>query len=269
MKLVHIVNRLMKPMAITATAHASLMMVVNRHINDGPMLEDGDDLEELFGGVDEPFDMDSNVRVIPISGPIGYKVSNLERVCGIADIGLIRQWTEEAMADDNINTILYNIDSPGGEITQIFETADFIAECGKKKHTVAFTDTLAASAAYALAAACNEIFATPSSDVGSIGVYSYLLDMSKMYENEGVKVEKFVSGDLKGIGIPGVPLTDTQRQYMQAEVEKMGTMFREYIKERRPKVEDKSMRGQTISGAEATEAGLIDHCFGSFNEILS
>lgn len=261
MRLAHLIERVyLRPMLITADGHAAIRQVIENKYNLGSIKsENTDEDTDLFGDpMPKPYDFMPGVRAIPVNGPIGYKVSGIEKVCGVCDVGLVNQWTKEAMADNTIDTILYDFNTPGGEITQVMETAELIEEAGKTKNTIAFTDTMACSAGMWLMAASNEIYTTKTADIMSVGVYSYLLDYSKMYEEAGIKVEPFVSGDLKGIGIPGRPLTDSQRQHLQAEVDMLGEMFRGYMKKRMPKMPDDMMRGQSVMGLNTAKAGLTN-----------
>jgi len=69
-----------------------------------------------------------------------------------------------------IRAVIFAIDSPGGEATQMDELAALIAQLGEKVNTVAFIEGLGASAAYYIAAPCKTIIASRMALVGSIGV---------------------------------------------------------------------------------------------------
>jgi ClpP class serine protease len=89
------------------------------------------------------------------------------------------------MADESIGAIVIQIDSPGGNVAGTPEVARKIYEArGKGKAIIAQADSLMASAAYYIGAAADEIVATPSSEVGSIGVYAVHEDASG-YERAG------------------------------------------------------------------------------------
>jgi ClpP class serine protease len=254
MRLSHIIEQVyLRPMMITETSHASIRAVIENKLA-GHKLED---MGDMFGDAPKPYDMAEGIRVIPISGPIGYKVSGIEKACGgVADVLEIKQWVKEANADEAVETIVFDIDSGGGSVTGVFELSRFISE--SPKLTIGFTDGMACSAAYAIMAGCNELYATPSSDVASIGVYSYVHDVSKRYEAEGIEVNVFKSGKLKGIGIEGISMTDEQKAHMQAEVDDLGTIFRAWVTERRGDIPQTAMEGQSIMSNKAIGLGLLD-----------
>ncbi len=85
-------------MLITPQYHKILCDVVKRHIEAptdvSDMLPDDEEDES------QPYDMMPGVRVIPIHGAIGYRVSSLEKLCGICDIGEVKGYIDEAMEDE-------------------------------------------------------------------------------------------------------------------------------------------------------------------------
>ena len=92
--------------------------------------------------------------------------------------------------NERVKGIILNIDSPGGQADGTAFLADTINAVKKIKPVVSIIqDGTAASAAMWIAAACQEIYVSQATDsVGSIGAYTTLLDLSKYYEEMGVKV---------------------------------------------------------------------------------
>jgi ClpP class serine protease len=136
------------------------------------------------------------------------------------------------------------------------ELADVVA--GVEKPIFAFTAGMMDSAAYWTAAACDQIFATRSADIGSIGVYVPFLDESAAYEMEGLSVELFASGKYKGMGFPGTKLTSTQREQIQKEIVSIADMFKSHVLENRPDMDEDTMQGQSFMGVDALKLGLVD-----------
>jgi len=118
---------------------------------------------------------------------------------------------------------------------------------------------MAASAEYWIASQANAVYATPSAQVGSIGVYLALLDYSRAAEVQGIKVELFKSGKHKGMGMPGTSLSDEQRDMLQSRVEALGVKFRAAVRTGRARdIADDAMQGQSFAVEAAVENGLID-----------
>lgn len=208
---------------------------------------------------DSILEVDGKTAIVHIDGAIDRHLSALDRLCFDAcDINDVNRALARVENDAAIENVLLAINSPGGTVNGVPETAGRIAQLATKKNVKAFIDGLGCSAAYWLAAACDEVFATGSSMTGSIGVYLALLDKSRWMENEGLKVEAITSGTLKAAGAPWKPLSESERAHFQGIVDQIGKMFRESVNTKRPGVEQPAMEGQSFFGRAAFDAGLVD-----------
>ncbi len=108
--------------------------------------------------------------VIEIHGILTKKPGAFDVFLGMTSYEQIEEQITQALADSSIETIILEIDSPGGEVNGIFDLADFIYESRAKKRIVALANDDAYSAAYAIASSAEKIFLTRTSGVGSIGV---------------------------------------------------------------------------------------------------
>jgi signal peptide peptidase SppA len=131
-----------------------------------------------------------------------------------------------AAADPAVKAIVLDIDSPGGTVDLVPETAAMIREAhSAERPVIAVANTLAASAAYWLASAAGELVVTPSGEVGSIGVYLVHQDVSRALEAEGVAVTFISEGPRKVEGNPFEPLTAESRAALQANVRHYYDLF--------------------------------------------
>jgi signal peptide peptidase SppA len=206
------------------------------------------------------------VAIIPVKGVIGKNLSELESLCGSCDINDVEEMLEECERDPSIKTIILDIDSPGGTSVGVPELANRIKNSSKE--IISFTENECCSAAYWLGSQASSFYATPSSSVGSIGVYIAFPDYSEAYKMEGVKMDVIKAGAYKGAGIPGTSLDDSQREMLQKEVEEIHADFKEAVKSVRSFVEDSSMEGQTFSGKKGAEAGLVTALINGFDELV-
>lgn len=196
-----------------------------------------------------------NHYVFLIWGTLGRAWSTWER------------WLFDAVEVDELTAALTNspagsvnhlwFRSPGGIVTGIPETAQAMRRIQETKTLNAFSDDLCCSAAYWLASQCGQIHGTPTAFFGSIGVYSASYDYCKMLEDLGIKLELFRSGQFKGRGLMGLPLSDADRSQLQAQVMEMFGLFTADILDFRKITED-DMQGQAIRGQEAMRANLLD-----------
>lgn len=200
-------------------------------------------------------DLPANVTVMLVWGILGRAWSEMDR------------WWFDAIDVDEIaagidtlpdgSTVVLWFRSPGGIITGIPETAELMRKVGKKKRILAFTDDLCASAAYWLASQCESIHATPTAAVGSIGVYIAFYDFCAYLEKNGIKLELFKAGNLKAMGMPGNPLSDEESAHLQASVDDGYRQFTRDVLRSRDIAKD-TMQGQTLDGANAKAANLVD-----------
>jgi protease-4 len=250
-----------------AQAEAYLERCASINIPLGAKVSDmGDMLSAIFGEkpVLEKF---PPFAVIPVKGMISKGLTELESLCGACDVHEIEEMLEECERDDTIKTIILDVDSPGGTSVGVPELAQRIKNCSKE--VISFTSSECCSAAYWLASQAGAgFYATPSSCVGSIGVYIAYPDCSEAYKMEGVKMDVIRSGLFKAAGVPGTSLDSNQRKMLQDEVDEIHADFKETVKSVRSFVEDGSMEGQTFSGKKAAEAGLVTGLVNGFDEMM-
>ena len=103
------------------------------------------------------------------------------------DVEDVEEMLEEAHRDPEVEVIIFDFDSPGGTVTGVPELAARIRAC--EKRTVGWTCKQSCSASMWLMSQCDEVYVSPSSVVGSIGVYIAMLDESKALELEGIADE--------------------------------------------------------------------------------
>ena len=171
---------------------------------------------------------------------------------------------ETAAADPDVKHIVLSVDSPGGEVTGLPETAQVVAEAAKVKPVTAMVTGQSASAAYWLTTQARDVVLTPSGEVGSIGVRMMHMDVSKMMDNAGVKVTELFSGDHKTEWSPYKPLA---QDAIDAEMPRLQAAHQEFINavsgargERlgQKMRESRIGEGRMFSGSDALSHGLVD-----------
>jgi len=201
---------------------------------------------------------DSRLAIMTIDGVLGKRLSWMETYCGGCDLAWIDQDIEELKNDDRIETVIFDIHSPGGLSRESSDSAARFVDLSKVKRTVAYTDSVMASAAYKLGAACDEIHTSSSGVTGSIGTFISVLDSSKAYEMEGYALRVFRDGKYKAMGTPGKALTEEEADYLQSQVDTLSKKFKSFCLSQRPGLKPEAMQGQGFSGDEALAAGLVD-----------
>lgn len=201
--------------------------------------------------------VEDGVGVVAMSGPMIRKPDLLSQILfNATDTEDITAAVREAANRPDIEAVFLDIDSPGGTVTGTPELAQAVADAGKQKPVYAFSSGLMCSAAYWVASQAQAVYVTPSARVGSIGVIQPIIDDSEAYKNAGLKVEVFAAGKFKSIGVPGVPLTDSQRECIQSNIAETAADFHAAVLARGRKIPPEAMEGQDFSGKQAQRMNL-------------
>jgi signal peptide peptidase SppA len=208
---------------------------------------------------------ENKLGIINISGLMMKYFSSLSDSTSTV---LVRQRIRAFAKDDEISAIILNIDSPGGTVSGTQELADEIKRAREKKPVYAYIDDMGASAAYWIASQAQEIFANKTALVGSIGVFSVLTDSSVAAAQDGIKVHLITTGEFKGAGSPGVPITENQISDYQGIVNDMQKYFLEAVSTGRPGLAvDQVSDGRVFLAEAALALKLIDG-ISSFSEFI-
>jgi len=252
--------------SIDPTAFASRIMVPDNEADDieGPAYRDENGRLHPWH---PQVQIIGSLAILPVKGIIGKHLSTLAMWCGGCDSAIVAKQARNIAADERIENVIIYVDSPGGACVGCVETANAIrsiSEAGKT--TIAYTDTMAASAGYFFAAAADRIAASPSAIVGSISTYSAFLDSSRRYEMEGLEVRMFRSGELKGTGTPGKPWTEAEIADMQRVVDQFSEQFKSFVRIQRGLSED-LMQGQYWP-SEFAPSGLVDYFYDDIDSLI-
>ena len=201
--------------------------------------------------------VEDGVATISIEGPILRKPGLFARVImGATDSEEIGAAIREANDRTDVKAVMLNIDSPGGTVAGTPELANAVASLNEHKPVYAFSSGLMASAAYWIASQARAIYATPSAQVGSIGVVQAVVDDSAALDKEGIKVEVFSVGKYKAMGAPGNPLTNDQRELIQSNLAEIAGEFHAAVLAKGRAIPPSAMEGQTFSGRQAQRYNL-------------
>lgn len=179
---------------------------------------------------------------------------------GIAhsDVRAVAKAVRAAMEDSKISRIRLRIDSPGGMVSGTEELATAVAMANKVKPVVSIIVGMCCSAAYWVGAQAGHIRAMVGScEIGSIGVYTVLADVSAMYRDMGVAMTLVTSGTLKGAGADG-RTTPAQVDAEQRIIDNLAQLFRAAVDRGRGRSLGHLATGETWLADDALVLGLID-----------
>jgi protease-4 len=205
---------------------------------------------------------DSRVGIVVASGEILDGRQPPGTIGGESTADLLRQ----ARFDNAVKAVVLRVDSPGGSMfasEQILREVQTLRKAGKP--VVVSMSTYAASGGYYISAAANQIFASPTTLTGSIGVFSVVPTFQRTLEKLGVKVDGIGTTPLAGDMRIDRALTPATRQILQSSVDHAYSEFLHRVADGRKKtVEDvdKIAQGRVWAGADAQRIGLVDHLGG-------
>ena len=225
-----------------------------------------DMLSQLFGQAPTAYVTEDGMGVVPIVGVIGKGLTPMEKMMGSCDLNDISMALDAMKADPAVKCIALQVSSPGGTVTGVEEIANQVRAMGKP--TMAYTDSEMASAAYWIGSAADRVVASPSSTVGSVGVYMNLVDLSKAYDMAGAKSILIKSGIYKGVGAEGTTMTAEQMSNLQESVDAIHADFKSAVNMKRTMVQANAMEGQTFSGKQAAQNGMVTGLADNFNQAV-
>jgi ClpP class serine protease len=236
--------------AMTEEALRLMLSVVEKHGNI-------EALEKIRGNrlkAMEKATIRSGVGVIPVRGPLFKRANLMTEHCGATSYETVLRDFHQMVASDQVQSIILDIDSPGGEANGCSELADHIFEARGQKPIAAYIGGTGGSAAYWIASACDRVFGSDSSIVGSIGVQSAL----RSEKNEGEI--RFVSSQSPNKNRD--PATEEGAREVQAVVDGLADVFIGKVARNRGVSRDSVLerfgQGSVFVGSEARNRGLID-----------
>ena len=206
--------------------------------------------------------VDGKVAVLPLFGVVAQRLNILDEISGGTSTEMFGKMFDDAISNSKVGAVVLNIDSPGGSVYGVAELADKIFAARGKKPILAVANSLAASAAYWIGTAADQLIVTPSGEVGSIGVLAMHVDFSKCNEMAGVQPTYIYAGKYKVEGNPDEPLDPEAKGAIQQEVDAYYDMFTKAVARNRD-VSVQAVRsgfgeGRVVTASRAKEMGMVD-----------
>lgn len=168
---------------------------------------------------------DGAVAVIPVRGVIVPREDRYSPFFGEVGAEDTAERVRAAVADNRVKAIVLDIDSPGGNVNGVTEANALIRSLRGKKPIVAHADWTMASAAYWIGCAADEIVASPSAQVGAVGVISMYADVQEMMKLAGVKMTPYAKPADKADGWGYWENTDKFDARMKQEINDLYAQF--------------------------------------------
>ena len=211
------------------------------------------------------------VAVVRLAGVIGSGGSPLRRGVNLEAVDPL---LKKAFGLRRTKAVVLVINSPGGSPVQSALIGARIRQLAKKHNVpvLAFCEDVAASGGYWLATSADEIYASPASVIGSIGVISAGFGFPQALEKLGVERRIYTSGKSKSMLDPFRPEAEEDIAYLKELQSEIHQTFIDQVKSRRGSrlaaPEDDLFSGRFWTGAKALELGLVDG-LGVMHDVLA
>ena len=205
----------------------------------------------------------SDIPVVPVvrlSGIIGFSTPLRPGLT----LSSVAKPLDRAFAWPRARAVALLINSPGGSAVQSHLVFQRIRQLSaeKKLPVLAFVEDVAASGGYMIACAADEIFADPSSIVGSIGVIGATFGFTKLIEKIGVERRIYTSGINKAMLDPFLPENPEHVARLKAIQEEIHATFIGLVKSRRGAKlggpDENLFSGEYWAATKGAELGLVD-----------
>lgn len=174
--------------------------------------------------------------------------------------------------EDDAHFALLCFDTPGGVVSGLNEHIAALRSLrrDRKRPLIGWINEMAASAGFALACACDELFCPRTAIVGSIGVVSTIVSQAAKDKADGLDIRLITSGARKGDGHVHVPIEDDAMAAESKRVEELARGFFGLVSDRRGLSVEKirSYQASIYLGPEAQRKGLVDNGRASLPDLL-
>lgn len=261
------------PWAIIPSRLAIIEEIVMRHVS-GEKLNAEEIQARVNGAAPAQQSQVRNVAVLPLFGVIFPRANMVNDISGPGGTSAERfgQNFDKLIVDPNIDAIVIDINSPGGQVGGIQEVSQKIFNARGSKPIIAVANPLTASAAYWIGTAADELVVTPSGEVGSIGVFAVHEDISQALAQEGVKMSIISAGKYKVEANQYEPLSEEAYAAIQADVNIYYDAFVNDIARNRgvspDAVRNGFGEGRVVSADQAVQLGMADRV-GTLDETIN
>ena len=212
------------------------------------------------------------VAIMKVLGPLVHRAGNFDRVSGLTSTERMGKDFDALAADASIGAIVLDLHSPGGSHYGLEEISDRIyAARNGKRPIIAIANDLAASAAYWIASAADEVWVTPGGLIGSVGTMLVHRENSAMQDKMGIKTTLFANSPKKIEGNSDQPLTEDASKELQRMVDDAADEFVAGVARNRGRSADTVLEkfgsGRVFSGEEAIRRGIADKV-GTLDQVM-
>jgi protease-4 len=192
---------------------------------------------------------------------------------GLAYADRIIEAIDQLRQDGSIKSVVLRVNSPGGSALASDRIARAVVRLRAAKPVIVSMGDLAASGGYYVAAPGDEIFASPATTTGSIGIFSMKIDLAGLLAKVGLGGETYQRGAHADLFSPYRAWTPDERRIVETQIRNMYQLFLDTVAAGRKSRgitaarADELGRGRIWTGAQALDVHLVDK-LGGFSDAL-
>lgn len=235
------------PHLIEQTSFESIMDYVDQRIESNTDLVPVE--KEMSISLADRYVPDTKTGVMHITGPLTYRTSGWEALCGGTSYEMLKEQMEYFVAK-GAKTVGMMVDSGGGEAHGMMDSANYLRKLADDNgiKIIAYVDGMSASAAYGISSIADEIVMSSDSQVGSIGVLIQLMNNSKALEKNGYERSFITAGKDKVPFAADGSFTEEFISRLQSQVDTLYEGFTSHVA---------THRGMEVQAVKDTEANVF------------
>lgn len=223
-------------------------------------------------GLPEILSVNDGVGVVSIRGPLVSGSAGFMAYFGVTGYNDIRTALVAAVNHPDVSAIVLDINSGGGAVAGVADTANFISQVDALKPVVTYADGMMGSGAYWLGSSARKVLISQTTIAGSIGVIMTHTEASRMRDQAGITDTVIRAGEYKALGGPYEPLSEKAKAQYQAQADQIMQVFTSHVASRRKvsyaKADAQMGQGREFVGEQAVTAGLVDKT-GTFEDAIA
>lgn len=203
---------------------------------------------------------DDGVAIVHVHGSLVDRGPWLGTWWGMTSYEGLAEQFKRLKADDDVKSIILDIDSGGGEVAGLFDVIEVLGDLRRAKPVHAIASSMACSAAYAIGCAAQSLHVNRQGVVGSIGVISMHMSYADYLARGGIKPTLIHAGKHKALGNRYQDLTEDGLAILQGNVDRIYGDFVDLVSKHRRLSADaiRSTEARVFAGDEAVGLGLAD-----------
>lgn len=206
----------------------------------------------------QPQSADNWIGIISGSG----QILNGEQPSGTIGSETMVEQLRTALGDERVKAVVLRLNTPGGSALaseSIRHAVEVLRQHGKP--VVVSMGSMAASGGYWIASAADEIWASPATITGSIGVFGIVPNINRSLQKIGIQTDGLGTTTIAGGMRLDKPLSPALADSIQLSIDQIYHEFIQHVAQGRgiaiSEVELLA-QGRVWSGQDALELGLVD-----------